>query len=157
MKVSLIVVGKTDFKYLDEGIALYEGRIKHYVPFEIIYTKDIKKSQSLSRDKIKEAECSEIINKIKPSDFVVLLDEKGKELSSINFSNFLNDKMISGEKKIVFLLGGAYGFHENVYKRANNILSISKMTFSHQMVRLIFLEQLYRAFTIIKGEPYHHV
>lgn len=157
MKVSLIMVGKTDFKYLDEGITLYAERIKHYVPFEMTFTKDIKKSHSFTQEKIKEAECSEILNKIKPSDFIILLDEKGKEFPSIVFSNFLQEKMNSGEKNVVFIVGGAYGIHESLIKRANYVMSLSKMTFSHQMVRLIFLEQIYRALTIIKGEPYHHI
>lgn len=156
MKITLIIVGKTDFNYLEEGIKLYTNRIRHYILIDIITIKDLKKSQSLAKESIKENEGKEILNKIEPSDFVTLLDEKGKEFSSANFAKYIENKMLANTKKLVFIVGGAYGFSDTVYNRANDILSLSKMTFSHQMVRLIFLEQLYRSMTIIKKEPYHH-
>src|SRR5271157_5925924 len=129
MKVIVIFVGKTDFNYLDEGISLYAGRIKHYMPFEVIIIKDSKKSQSLSKDLIKENEAKEILNKVEPTDFIVLLDEKGKEFTSINFAKFIENKTVMGMRRIVFIVGGAYGLSDNIYKRANDILSLSKMTF----------------------------
>jgi 23S rRNA (pseudouridine1915-N3)-methyltransferase len=156
MKVLLIIVGKTDFKYLEEGIQLYSNRIVHYLPFEIITIKDLKKAKSLSPELVKENEGKEILNKIEPTDFVILLDENGKEFTSVQFAKYIENKTITGIRKLIFVIGGAYGYSDNVYKRANDKFSLSKMTFSHQIVRLIFMEQLYRAFTIIKGEPYHH-
>ncbi len=156
MKVILIIVGKTDFKYLEEGIHLYLSRIIHYLPFEIITIKDLKKGRTISPELVKENEGKEILNKIEPIDFVILLDEKGNEYTSVKFAKYIENKTITGTRKLIFVIGGAYGYSENVYKRANDKISLSKMTFSHQIVRLIFMEQLYRALTIIKGEPYHH-
>lgn len=156
MKVSLIVVGKTNSKYLIQGETEYFERLKHYVPIDYKVIPELKNTKKLSEDqqKIKEGEL--ILNQISNKDFVVLLDDKGKTYSSVGFSKFFEKKMITGTKSVVFIVGGAYGFSDDVYKRSNDKLSLSKMTFSHQMVRLIFLEQVYRAMTIIKGEPYHH-
>ena len=156
MKVSLIMVGKTDFKFIEEGETMYLERIGRYISFEKLIIKDIKNRKSLEQLQIKKLEGLEIVGRIQSGDYVVLLDDKGKEYNSLNFAAFMEAKMLSGPKRLVFVIGGAYGFSEEVYQRANEKLSVSKMTFSHQIIRLIFLEQLYRAFTIIKGEPYHH-
>ena len=160
MKIEFWVIGKTDFDYLKEGIALYEKRLKHYVPFEIMTIADVKntpfpKGQS-SIDALKTKEGEMILNKLQKDDFLILMDEKGQQKSSVEFADFLEKKQLDGTKKIVFQIGGAFGFSEAVYERANMKMALSKMTFSHQMVRLFFVEQLYRAFTIIKGEKYHN-
>jgi 23S rRNA (pseudouridine1915-N3)-methyltransferase len=156
VKVKLIVIGKTKPKFLIEGENEYQKRLKHYCKFSELIISDIKNSGKLSKKEIKEKEGNVILQSIKNSDYVILLDDKGITLSSIKFSEFLNKKMISSANELVFIIGGAFGFSESVFKRANTKLSLSKMTFSHQMVRLIFKEQLYRAFTILKGEKYHH-
>jgi 23S rRNA (pseudouridine1915-N3)-methyltransferase len=156
MKITFLMVGKTDKEYLNEGIELYEKRIKRYIEFEIKTLKGIKYNKKLSFNEIKDLEAKQILNAIDPTDFLILLDEKGQTYNSSEFSIFLSKKINSGLKNVICLIGGAYGFSESVYKRANELLSLSKMTFSHQIIRLIFLEQLYRAFTIIKGEPYHN-
>ena len=156
MKVSFLQMGKTDQKYIIEGVKDYSERIKHYIPFEILSLKDIKKSKSSDRDKVKKTEGVEILKRLSKEDYVILLDESGKEYTSIEFSSFLKNKIYAGFKKLVFVSGGSFGFSEDVYKRADEQVSLSKLTFPHQLVRLIFLEQLYRAFTIIKGVPYHH-
>jgi 23S rRNA (pseudouridine1915-N3)-methyltransferase len=156
MKVSFLQLGKTDQSYISEGIKIYSDRIKHYVSFEILTLKEFKKSKSQNIDNFKKTEGTEILKNISKDDYVILLDENGKEYSSLKFASYLNKKMVEGCKKLLFISGGAYGFSEDVYKRANEQISLSKLTFSHQLVRLIFIEQLYRAFTIIKGEPYHH-
>lgn len=156
MRITLIAVGKTEDKYLIEGIEKYLSRLKHYINFNIVIIPDLKNTKSLSeaQQKTKEAE---LINKqINPTDVVVLLDEKGKKHSSISFSAYLNKQMIGSVQNLVFIIGGPYGFDETIYKRSNTSVSLSEMTFSHQMVRLFFVEQLYRAFTILKNEPYHH-
>ena len=155
MKVSLVVVGKTDFRFVEEGETMYSERISRYVSFERIVIKDVKNRKSLEKMQIKKLEGIEIMAKIQPGDYVVLLDDKGKEFNSTGFSGFIESK-INVPKRLVFVIGGAYGFSDEVYMKSNEKLSVSKMTFSHQIVRIIFLEQLYRAFTIIKGEPYHH-
>jgi 23S rRNA (pseudouridine1915-N3)-methyltransferase len=155
MNILLISVGKTDEKYLNEGLSIYFKRLKHYVNFNVDELPAFKAgSFSVSQQKEKEAEI--ILSKISVSDFVVLLDEQGKNPDSIEFSNFLQMQMNAGRKKMVFVIGGPYGFSQKMYERANYKLSLSKMTFSHQMIRLFFLEQLYRAMTILKGEKYHH-
>ncbi|RZJ76551.1 MAG: 23S rRNA (pseudouridine(1915)-N(3))-methyltransferase RlmH [Flavobacterium sp.] len=156
MRITLIAVGKTEDKYLIEGIEKYLSRLKHYINFNIVIIPDIKNTKSLSeaQQKIKEAEL--ISKQINPTDVVVLLDEKGKKHSSISFSAYLNKQMIGSVQNLVFIIGGPYGFDETIYKRSNTSVSLSDMTFSHQMVRLFFVEQLYRAFTILKNEPYHH-
>lgn len=156
MKAELLVIGKTDSNIIKDGIEVYKKRLIHYLPFEMKIIPDIKNTKNMSVDQQKNKEGALILDNLNSSDFVVLLDEKGKEFSSVGFSSFMEQKMINGIKKIVFIIGGPYGFSQDVYNRANSKLSLSKMTFSHQMVRMIFTEQLYRAMTIIKGEPYHH-
>mgnify|MGYP001479104802 FL=1 len=156
MKIKLIVVGKTNAKYLFEGEKEYENRLKHYTKFEEIIISDVKHSGKLNENELKKKEGQLILGKLENSDHVILLDDKGKSYSSIEFANFLQQKMNSGLKSLVFAVGGAFGFSDEVYQRANSKLSLSKMTFSHQMIRLIFKEQLYRGFSILKGEKYHH-
>ena len=156
MKVKLIVIGKTKSKFLLDGENEYQKRLKHYCKFSELIIPDIKNGGKLSKKELKEKEGNLILASIKNSDYVILLDDKGLELSSTDFAEFLNKKMVSSTNELVFVVGGAFGFSESVYKRANTKLSLSKMTFSHQMVRMIFKEQLYRAFTILKGEKYHH-
>ena len=156
MKIKLIVVGKTNAKYLLEGEREYENRLKHYTKLEEIIIPDVKQSGKLSENELKKKESQLILGKLENSDHVILLDDKGKSHSSIDFANFLQQKMNSGLKSLVFVVGGAFGFSDEVYLRANSKLSLSKMTFSHQMVRLIFKEQLYRGFSILRGEKYHH-
>ena len=156
MKVKLIVVGKTNVNYLKDGETEYDQRIKHYVNFEQLIISDIKNTKNLSTAQLKNKEGEQILSKINTSDFVVLLDEKGKQFSSKEFSNFLNKKILKSTKYLVFVVGGAFGFSDEVYKRANYKFSLSKMTFTHQMIRVFFKEQLYRALTIIKGEKYHN-
>lgn len=155
MKTVLILVGKTINKHFIANIDDYFSRIGHYMPFEIVTIPEIKNSKNLTEQLQKESEGSLILNKLQQSDYVVLLDEHGDELRSVNFANWLQKKQ-SVVRRLVFIIGGPYGFSSDMYARANEELSLSKMTFSHQMVRLIFIEQLYRACTIIKGEPYHH-
>ncbi|MFW5803849.1 MAG: 23S rRNA (pseudouridine(1915)-N(3))-methyltransferase RlmH [bacterium] len=156
MKFILLSIGKTTRKYLEEGIAEYEKRIKKYLPFGIEVLKPPKIRRNTSSSLIKEEEGKAILKYTGENDFIILLDEKGTEYSSVEFSNFLQEQMSSSWKNIVFITGGAYGFSDEIYKKANKKISLSKMTFSHQLVRLIFAEQLYRALTIWKGEPYHH-
>lgn len=156
MKITLLVVGKTEAEYLKTGIDLYLKRIKHYVAFNEIVITALRSTKSLSELQQKQKEGELILDLIKPVDDVALLDERGDLLSSVGFSDFLEKKMISGTRNIVFVIGGPYGFSDDVYNRANYKISLSKMTFSHQMVRLLFVEQIYRAMTIMKGEPYHH-
>lgn len=156
MKICLIVIGKTDAGYVRSGIEEYEKRLKHYVTFEMRIIPDIKQAKNLTEKQQKEQEGELILKCLEESDRVVVLDEKGKEFTSKGFSDFLAQKMLAGVKRVVFVVGGPYGFSEKVYQRAQEKIALSQMTFSHQMVRMIFLEQLYRAFTIIKGEAYHH-
>lgn len=156
MKICLLTIGKTDEPYLQRGLEIFLKRIPHYILFEMKVIPDIKNARNLSEDQQKEKEGELILQQIITSDELFLLDEQGMEVSSIDFARFLEKKMLSGIKRVVFVIGGPYGFSGNVYSRANGKISLSKMTFSHQMVRLIFAEQLYRAFTILKGEPYHH-
>ena len=156
MKICHLVIGKTDEEYLQKGIELFMKRIPHYISFEMKVIPDLKNSKNLSEEQQKAKEGELILQQLTSSDELLLLDEQGFEISSVDFARFLEKKMISGIKRLVLLIGGPYGFSESVYARANGKVSLSKMTFSHQMVRLIFLEQLYRAMTILKGEPYHH-
>ncbi len=156
MKICLLVIGKTDEAYLQKGIEIFMKRIPHYISFEMKAMPDIKNSKSLSEEQQKEKEGDLILQQISTSDELFLLDEQGAEFTSVEFARFLEKKMIAGTKRLVFVIGGPYGFAASVYSRANGKVSLSKMTFSHQMVRLIFVEQLYRAMTILKGEPYHH-
>jgi len=156
MKLLLLFTGKTSFKYLDIGISDYEKRIKRYIDFEIKVVKDFKASKSMPAKNIKIKEGEQILKHLNKTDILILLDEKGKLFTSREFAQFVDNKQNTGVRRLVFLVGGAYGFSEEIYKRANGKVSLSKMTFSHQPIRLLFTEQLYRAFTIIKGEPYHN-
>ncbi|MCF6365772.1 MAG: 23S rRNA (pseudouridine(1915)-N(3))-methyltransferase RlmH [Bacteroidales bacterium] len=156
MKLSLFFTGKTSSDYLEKGIKEYEKRINRYIDFEIKTIKDLKASKSMPLKTVKQKEGEGILKYIKENDILILLDEKGKQFTSREFAKFISHKNSTGVKHLIFLIGGAYGFSEQVYKRANEKISLSKMTFSHQPVRLLFAEQLYRAFTIIKGEPYHN-
>lgn len=156
MKMTLLTVGRTDVKWVREGLELYMSRLDHYVPFSLVEIPELKNISSFSKEQIKDKEGDAIIKAIRPSDEVFLLDEHGREYSSMEFSVFLEEKMSRSSRDLVFVIGGAYGFSKAVYLRAEGKISLSRMTFSHQMVRTIFAEQLYRAFTIIKGEPYHH-
>ena len=156
MKVSLICVGKTDEKYLIEGIENYLKRLKFYINFKLVIIPDIKNSKNLSQNQQKEKEAELIFSKLNNSDYVILLDEKGKQLSSSAFAGELQSLMNQSIKQIAFVIGGPYGFSEKVYQAAHEKISMSKMTFSHQMIRLIFVEQIYRAMTILNGGPYHH-
>lgn len=156
MKIALLTVGRTDKDWVKQGLDIYVSRLKHYIPFSIMEIPELKNVSALSREQIKSKEGELILKNLKPTDDLVLLDERGKEYSSVEFAKVLQDKINYEGKDIVFVIGGAYGFSEDVYRRANSRMSLSRMTFSHQMVRAIFAEQLYRAFTIIKGEPYHH-
>jgi 23S rRNA (pseudouridine1915-N3)-methyltransferase len=157
MKLTLILTGKTNDSYLKEGLELYLKRLKNYISIDLQVIPDLKSTKNLSADQQKELEGQLILNLLKPTDAVVLLDEKGELYSSVEFSGYLQKKMMSNTKNLVFIIGGPYGFSQGVYARTKENISLSKMTFSHQMVRLIFIEQIYRAFTILKGEPYHHI
>ena len=156
MKIKLLVIGKTDDKNLGQLIEKYQQRLIHYINFEIEIIPDIKNVKNLSQLQQKEKEGELILSKLKNTDQLMLLDEKGKEYRSLDFANFLQKKMNSGIKQLVLVIGGPYGFSEAVYKKTMGKVSLSKMTFSHQMIRLFVVEQLYRGFTILKNEPYHH-
>ncbi len=156
MKIEFWYVGKTAFGYLEEGIALYDKRLRHYTTFEQVLIPDIKNSKNLSFEQIKEQEGAAILQRLQNDDFLVLLDERGKQFTSEGFSELLEKWQVQSLRRVVFVVGGAYGFSEAVYNRQNMQISLSRMTFSHQMVRLFFIEQLYRGFTILRGEPYHH-
>tara|TARA_B100001287_G_scaffold175614_1_gene148063 strand:+ start:724 stop:1197 length:474 start_codon:yes stop_codon:yes gene_type:complete len=156
MKIKLILVGKTNSTYLIQGEKDYEKRLKHYCRFEELLILDIKNRGKLSEAELKNKEGQLVLSKLDNADYIVLLDENGKGYSSMEFAAFIQKKMLSSVKTLVFVVGGAFGFCDEVYQRANHKISLSKMTFSHQMVRLIFKEQLYRAFSILKGEKYHH-
>lgn len=156
MNIKLIAVGKTDNLALQQLISTYEKRLSYYINFELQLLPDIKNNKSLSEEqqKIKEGEL--ILSYVEPSHHLILLDERGKEYTSIAFADELQKKMNTGIKQLTFVIGGPYGFSQAIYQRANSKLSLSKLTFSHQMIRLFFVEQLYRAFTILRNEPYHH-
>jgi len=156
MKITLLVVGKTEDKYLIEGIEKYLNRLKHYITFNLVVIPELKNTKNLTEAQQKAKEAESILKQLTNSDQLVLLDEKGKKYTSVAFANYLNKQMIGSVQHLVFVIGGPYGFDESVYNRANSSISLSEMTFSHQMVRLFFIEQLYRAFSILKGEPYHH-
>lgn len=156
MKIKLLAIGKTDREHLQQLIDDYTRRLGFYVSFELKIIPDIKNAKSLSEIQQKEKEAAQLLKQVDSSDHIILLDENGKNHSSIGFSEFLQKKMNSGIKQLVFIIGGPYGFSPEIYQRANGKLSLSSMTFSHQMVRLFFIEQLYRGFTILKNEPYHH-
>ena len=156
MKIRLIVTGKTEEPYLKTGMADYESRINRYVKFSILEIPGLKNALHLNKAEWKAKEAEKISQHLSSSDFIILLDEKGKEMSSIEFSGFLNQKFSSSSKNLTFIVGGPYGFDISLKQQAGQLLSLSRMTFSHQMVRLFFMEQLYRALTILKNESYHH-
>jgi 23S rRNA (pseudouridine1915-N3)-methyltransferase len=156
MKITLLAVGKTEDKYLIEGIEKYLNRLKHYISFNFLVIPDIKNTKNLTQAQQKSKEAELILKQINNPDTVILMDERGKKYTSVLFADFLNKQMIGSVQQLVFVIGGPYGFDESIYKRANGTISLSDMTFSHQMVRLFFAEQMYRAFSILKGEPYHH-
>ena len=156
MKITLYVIGKTDNPHIESLTKVYEQRLQHYINFTLEVIPDIKNVKNLSQSQQKTAEGDALLKKIHTSDFLCILDEKGKTFTSEGFASFLQKKMNSGLKNLVFVVGGPYGFSDAIYQRANAKISLSCMTFSHQMVRPFFLEQLYRGFTILKNEPYHH-
>jgi len=156
MKITLIVIGKTDKKYITEGVSEYEKRLLHYCKFELKVIPDIKNAKSMSESVQMQKEGELIIASIRPTSELILLDEKGSEFSSVEFAKLIERKGVAGKSEITFVIGGPYGFSPEVKARANGLVSLSRLTFSHQIVRLIFMEQLYRVMTIIKGEPYHH-
>jgi len=156
MKIVLLTIGKTSEKYLIEGIAQYQNRLKHYTQFEMIEILNIKNAKNFSNAELMKKEGELILKQLQRSDYLVILDDKGKDFTSPKFSEKLQNWMLSGKKRLVFVVGGAYGFSEQVYSRGDEKISLSKMTFSHQMVRLFFLEQIYRGYTILNNEPYHH-
>lgn len=156
MKIKLLAIGKTDDKDLQQLINGYQKRLQHYIKFELDIIPDLKNMKNLSELQQKEKEGELILAKIQNTDDLVLLDDKGKQFTSVEFSNYLQKKMNAATKQLVLVIGGPYGFSEAVYQKATGKLSLSKMTFSHQMIRLFVVEQLYRGFTILKNEPYHH-
>jgi 23S rRNA (pseudouridine1915-N3)-methyltransferase len=156
MNIKLIAIGKTDHKNLQALIEEYQKRLSFYIKFELDIIPDIKNVKNLSEEQQKEKEGELILAKLSPTDFLILLDENGKSYTSIGFANELQKKMNTGIKTLVYVIGGPYGFSETVYQKAQQKISLSEMTFSHQMVRLFFIEQVYRGFTILKNEPYHH-
>lgn len=156
MNIKLIAVGKTDNPALQQLISTYEKRLSYYINFDLQLLPDIKNSKSLSEEQQKIKESELILSYVEPSHHLILLDERGKEYTSIAFADELQKKMNTGIKQLTFVIGGPYGFSQAIYQRANSKLSLSKLTFSHQMIRLFFVEQLYRAFTILRNEPYHH-
>lgn len=156
MKISLLVIGKTDARYFVDAIGEYEKRLVHYIPFEMEVIPDIKNTKNMSELQQKEREGELILKNLQPGDYLVLLDDKGKEYTSVKFAEYIEKKTHSVPKRLVFAVGGPYGFSQAVYDKANEKLTLSRMTFSHQMVRLIFVEQIYRAMTILNNEPYHH-
>lgn len=156
MKIVLLVVGKTVEKHFNIGIDDYVSRIKHYAPFEITVVPDLKNTKNMTFEQQKEKEADLILAQLQQGDTVILLDENGKEFKSLQFSEWIEKKMNTSPKRLVFVIGGPYGFAPRVYERAHDKISLSRMTFSHQMVRLVFVEQLYRAFNILKGGSYHH-
>ena len=156
MQIELIVVGKTDSKEVSSLVEMYAKRVNHYCRFSITTLPDLRNTKNLSSNQQNQSEGERILAQLTESDYVVLLDEHGEELRSMDFAQWIRKRMVSGLKRLVFVIGGPYGFSEEVYRRANSKLSLSKMTFSHQIVRAIFAEQLYRAFTILRNEPYHH-
>jgi len=156
MQIVFLVVGKTNDKYLLEGMAEYEKRLRKYISFNTEVIPELKRTKGLSESELKQREGKEILAKFKGGDCIILLDENGKQFGSVDFSEHLQKKMNAGYKRLVFVVGGPYGFSSDVYAKATEKVSLSKMTFSHQMVRLFFIEQIYRAFTILRNEPYHH-
>ena len=156
MKIVLLTIGKTSEKYLIEGIAQYQKRLKHYTQFEMLEILNIKNAKNFSNAELMKKEGELILKQLKNSDHLILLDDKGKDFTSTKFAEKLQSWMLRGKKRLVFVVGGAYGFSDDIYARGNERLSLSKMTFSHQMVRLFFVEQIYRGYSILNNEPYHH-
>ncbi|MCC8036473.1 MAG: 23S rRNA (pseudouridine(1915)-N(3))-methyltransferase RlmH [Rikenellaceae bacterium] len=156
MTIELIVVGKTDSPHVEALVTDYQKRVNRYAKFTVVAVPDARASKSTPADAVRRAEAASILRQVKPSDHLVLLDEKGGQPGSVEFAQWMQKRMNSGIRKLVFVIGGPYGFDKTVYDRADEGLSLSKMTFSHQIVRAIFAEQLYRAFTILGNEPYHH-
>ncbi|GLU44447.1 23S rRNA (pseudouridine(1915)-N(3))-methyltransferase RlmH [Allomuricauda sp. NBRC 101325] len=156
MQITLLAIGKTDKSELEELIAVYEKRLKHYIKFQIEFIPDIKNRKNLSEAQQKEKEGELILAQLQPTDTLILLDEKGKQYTSMDFAQFLQKQMNSGIKNLVLVIGGPYGFSDAVYAKSSGKISLSKMTFSHQMIRLFIVEQIYRGFTILRNEPYHH-
>jgi 23S rRNA (pseudouridine1915-N3)-methyltransferase len=156
MKCTMMIIGKTDQEYLRLGIQDYENRIRRYIPFNIDLIPGLRQSGKMNQNDVKQKEGFLLLRRIRKEDFLILLDERGTTMTSVDFSQFLQKRMSYGRRDLVFLIGGAFGFSEDVYKRADKQMSLSRLTFGHQLVRLFFLEQLYRALTIMKGEPYHH-
>lgn len=156
MKAELWVIGNTSFPYLKEGTTIYEKRLKHYLPFEYSVIPDVKNAKNRSKEQLKTKEGELILKKLDKGDWLILLDEGGKEFSSVKFAKYMENLLQLSHKRLIFVIGGAYGFSSEVYQRSNAKISLSKMTFSHQMVRLFVLEQLYRAMTILRNQPYHH-
>lgn len=156
MKITLLTTGKTDKDWVKQGMEIYVSRLKHYITFQVCEIPELKNVSSLSHEQIKTKEGELILKNIKADSEVILLDEHGKEYSSVEWARVLESRISRTGKDLVFVIGGAFGFSEEVYRRSNGAISLSRMTFSHQMVRAIFVEQLYRAFTIMRGEPYHH-
>lgn len=156
MKIVLLAIGKTDSRELDSLIQGYASRLKHYLPFEMKIIPDVRRSSKIPPEQQRLNEGREILAQLNAGDRLVLLDERGKAFSSVDFAKHLESRMLASDKRLVFVIGGPYGFSEEVYKRADEEITLSRMTFSHQMVRLFITEQLYRAMTIIRGEPYHH-
>ncbi|MBL4651089.1 MAG: 23S rRNA (pseudouridine(1915)-N(3))-methyltransferase RlmH [Aureispira sp.] len=156
MKAELWVIGNTSFPYLKEGTTIYEKRLKHYLPFQYSVIPDIKNAKNRTNEQLKTKEGELILKKLDKGDWLILLDEGGKEFSSLKFAKYMEGMLQQSHKRLIFVVGGAYGFSADVYQRSNAKMSLSKMTFSHQMVRLFVLEQLYRAMTILRNQPYHH-
>jgi len=156
MKIAVMAVGRTSADYLRKGIDMYLARLRHYIPVDVVVVGDVKATRSLPEEQQKEAEGRALLAALRPGDRVVLLDERGEALTSRQFADRIGRRMSAGQKRLVFIVGGPYGFSADVYSRADARLSLSAMTFSHEMVRLFFVEQLYRAMTILRGEPYHH-
>jgi len=157
MNIELWCVGKAQFGFVSKGVEEFSNRLKHYTNFQIVYIDDVKKGKKENTLNIKKREGEQILKKLRGGEVLILMDENGKEMSSVEFASFVENKMIYSNKKIVFLIGGAFGFSKDVYQRADYKLSFSQMTFSHQLIRVCFVEQLYRAFTIIKNEKYHNI
>jgi len=156
MKITLLVIGKTDAGYFIDAVNEYQKRLEHYIPFDMQVIPDIKNVKSLTVEQQKEKEGELILRSLQTGDYIVLLDDKGREYTSVQFASYIEKKTHTVAKRLVFIVGGPYGFSQSVYSKANEKLTLSRMTFSHQMVRLIFVEQLYRAMTILNNEPYHH-
>ena len=156
MKIEFWLTGKTAFSYLEEGMRLYEKRLERYLSFQTVVLPEVKNANKLPPEQLKKKEGELVLKKLNPDDWLILLDERGRLFTSVGFAQFMEQKLLLGKRRLVFLLGGAWGFSGAVYERANEKISLSKMTFSHQMIRVFFLEQLFRAMTILRNEPYHN-